>query len=273
MSRIRSIKPEFWTSAQVMECSPITRLFFIGLWNFCDDYGRHPVSEKQLKALIFPGDDVPVSNIRGMINELAANDLVEIYVVDGKQYLSVSGWKHQKIDRPQPSKSPAPPSTIRRPFDDHSTNSIDGREGKGEEGKNRDASASLVDGEPPTPDAPVASQPELPLADPIKLDLERNRIAEARSRMREVAEAWNELAGSLHLPQIEEIKAGSAREKAALARIREGADFDRVFARIRGSPFLRGDKGHTPAAFDWIMNPTNLTKILEGNYEDRKAKR
>ena len=137
----------------------------------------------------------------------------------------------------------------------------------------RDANASLVDGEPPTPEPPVASSPELPLADPIKLDLERNRIAEARSRMREVAEAWNELAGSLHLPQIEEIKAGSAREKAALARIREGADFDRVFARIRGSPFLRGDRGHSPAAFDWIMNPTNLTKILEGNYEDRKAKR
>lgn len=34
MARIRTIKPEFWTSEQVMGCAPLARLLFIGLWNF-----------------------------------------------------------------------------------------------------------------------------------------------------------------------------------------------------------------------------------------------
>jgi hypothetical protein len=71
MARIRSIKPEFWTSEKVMECSLQARLFFIGLWNFCDDYGRHPTSAKQLKALVFPGDNIAPDTVRGMIDELS----------------------------------------------------------------------------------------------------------------------------------------------------------------------------------------------------------
>lgn len=126
MARIRTIKPEFWTSEQVMECSMSARLLFIGLWNFCDDEGRHPLAPKQIKALIFPGDDLPVSDVSRMLVELSANGLIKTYVVEGRDYFYISGWRHQKIDRPQPAKYPAP-------LVDHSTNARDGREGKGEE--------------------------------------------------------------------------------------------------------------------------------------------
>ena len=44
-------------------------------------------------------------------------------------------------------------------------------------------------------------------------------------------------------------------------------DFQTVFARCRGSPFLRGDKGGTPLSFDWLMKKANFQKTLEGNYE------
>ncbi len=137
-----------------------------------------------------------------------------------------------------------------------------------------DANASLVDGKPSQRPEPVASLTEARPAEPIKLDVERDRLAEARAQMREFAEQWNGLAAELHLPQIEEIKAGSPREKSALARLRDGTNFERVFAKIRGSPFLRGEKGRSPATFDWITNPTNVIKILEGNYdENRQARR
>ena len=63
MARIRTIKPEFWTSEQVMECSPLARLLFIGVWNFCDDAGNHPMSAKTLKALVFPGDDITSAKV------------------------------------------------------------------------------------------------------------------------------------------------------------------------------------------------------------------
>lgn len=133
MARIRTIKPEFWASEQVMECAPLTRLMFIGIWNFCDDAGIHPSSVKTIKALVFPGDNITTDEIKGMLDELSSNDLIELYEVGGKNYLRVQGWAHQKIDKPT-YKYPKP----RRPLDELSTNTqvgIDpGREGSGREG-------------------------------------------------------------------------------------------------------------------------------------------
>lgn len=109
MSRIRSIKPEFWTSEQVMECSRDARLLFVGLWNFCDDAGRHVDSPKRIKAEVFPGDDFSSETIRGMVDELEKNGLIQRYVVDEIAYLQVTGWHHQRVDKPQPAKYPPIP--------------------------------------------------------------------------------------------------------------------------------------------------------------------
>jgi hypothetical protein len=115
MSRYRTIKPEFWTSAQIVECSTNARLLFIGLWNFCDDFGRHAFLPKQIKAEIFPADDFSSENILGMLDELSSNGLIEVYSIENKDILQVTGWHHQKIDRPQKARFPAK-------FDEHSTN-------------------------------------------------------------------------------------------------------------------------------------------------------
>jgi hypothetical protein len=108
MARIRSIKPEFWTSAQVMDCSSNARLLFIGMWNFADDAGRMAYSPKTLKAQIYPSDDITIADIKDMIVELSSNGLVLIYSAEDKEFIQVTGWHHQKIDRPKPSKFPAP---------------------------------------------------------------------------------------------------------------------------------------------------------------------
>lgn len=138
MARIRSIKPDFWTSEQVMECSPNARLMFIGMWNFADDHGRLPCSPKTIKAQIFPADDIDATNVRRMIDELSSNGLVRIYEVDGKEFLLITGWHHQKIDKRQPAKYPEPPA----PSNEQSTNvrrtvstDLRGSEGIGEERK------------------------------------------------------------------------------------------------------------------------------------------
>lgn len=115
MPRIRTIKPEFWTSAQVLECSRNARLLFIGLWNFADDAGRHPDNAKQAKAEVFPADDLSVEDVQGMLDELSKNGLIRRYVIDGIGYFCITGWKHQRIDKPQDAKYPGP-------VDDHSKN-------------------------------------------------------------------------------------------------------------------------------------------------------
>lgn len=81
---------------------------FIGLWNFCDDCGRHAFRAKQIKAEIFPGDDFTESDILGMLSELSENGLINVYVVENKEYLEVTGWHNQRIDKPQPAKHPEP---------------------------------------------------------------------------------------------------------------------------------------------------------------------
>lgn len=112
MARIRTIKPEFWTSEQIAECSPNARLTFVGMWNFCDDYGVHPASCARLKMQIFPADAFTKSDVRGFIEELINNDLIQEYEVDGETYWHVKQWdKHQRLDQ-KTGKYPRPDGKI-----------------------------------------------------------------------------------------------------------------------------------------------------------------
>ena len=122
---------------------------------------------------------------------------------------------------------------------------------------NRDTNVSLVNAD---------------VVDPIVLERDRQKKTEERAKLHVLGNDWNLLASECGLPQIEEIQPNSSREKHALARIREGRDFPRAFTKIRGSPWLKGQKGNSPCTFDWLINPTNFQKIIEGNYDEvRKA--
>lgn len=139
MARIRTIKPEFWTNERVMECSMNARLMFIGMWNFADDLGRLPLSAKTIKAQIFPSDDISSQSILGMIVELSANGLVLKYEVEGREYLQIVGWQHQRIDKPQPGKCPGP-------VNGYSKNDpgMVATEGKGKEGKVEESNSEAI---------------------------------------------------------------------------------------------------------------------------------
>lgn len=112
MSRIRTIKPDFWSSEQVISCSLNARLLFIGMWNFCDDNGIHPASYMRLKAEIFPCDNFDTDEIKQYIDELIKNNLLHEYTVNDKTYWIVTGWKnHQKIDK-KTDRHPMPRSNF-----------------------------------------------------------------------------------------------------------------------------------------------------------------
>lgn len=96
MARIRTIKPEFWTSEQITKCSVSARLLFIGMWNFCDDWGRCPDSPGRLKMQILPADDM---SIHDLLTELSVTGLIHRYSVDGKDFIQITGWQHQVINR------------------------------------------------------------------------------------------------------------------------------------------------------------------------------
>lgn len=101
MSRIRTVKPEFWTSEQVTNLTPYARLLFIGLWNFCDDAGIHTESARRLRTEVFPADDLNDADVRRLMDELIDNGLVVRYEVNGYGgFWQVTGWHHQRIDQP-----------------------------------------------------------------------------------------------------------------------------------------------------------------------------
>ena len=143
MARIRSIKPEFWVSEQIAECSTNARLTFIGLWTFSDDNGVHPAKPKTLKAELFPMDDVSASDVSAWIDELVRVGLLHEFTHEGEPFWHVTGWaRHQKIDRPSfKYPSPTDPNSTPTPrsLPEHSTNTRrappPGVESKGVESK------------------------------------------------------------------------------------------------------------------------------------------
>lgn len=100
MARIRTIKPEFYSSPQVVNCSLPARLLFIGLWSFSDDAGIHPASALRLKMQVFPSDPFIEEQILEWVNELIAVKLIREYEFGGERYWQVAGWHHQRIDKP-----------------------------------------------------------------------------------------------------------------------------------------------------------------------------
>ena len=126
MARLRTIKPEFWTSEQIVECSTNARLLFVGMWNFCDDAGVHPASLARLKMEIFPADPFSLDDLGGWVAELVGQGLLDCYIAENQSWWVVTGWKHQKIDRPT-FRFPPPPKDygsplIRRAIEEYSAN-------------------------------------------------------------------------------------------------------------------------------------------------------
>ncbi|WP_412699157.1 hypothetical protein [Lysobacter zhanggongensis] len=106
------MKPEFWSSEQVMELTIAARLTFIGLWNFCDDRGVYTASPKRLKAQLFPSDNITSEGVAALVAELVHHGLVGEFEASGQRYWHVTGWaKHQLIRKPT-YRYPIPPGWV-----------------------------------------------------------------------------------------------------------------------------------------------------------------
>ena len=110
MARKRMIAPSFWTDEKAGECSMMERLLFLGLISNADDEGIGRANPKLLKSLIFPYDDLRISDFEKSLDKLASLKLIRLYQHDGQKYYTVTNFrKHQTINRPTPSELPKPP--------------------------------------------------------------------------------------------------------------------------------------------------------------------
>jgi hypothetical protein len=122
MSRIRTIKPEFWADEKLAPLPPIDRLVFLGLISMADDAGRMVDSVRQLDGALFPFSD---DTCGPSLDTLARLSRVRRYISESGQHLvQIEGWeKHQKVDRPAKYVLPPPP-----PEDPESASLSDPRE-------------------------------------------------------------------------------------------------------------------------------------------------
>lgn len=89
-----------------------------------------------------------------------------------------------------------------------------------------------------------------------------------RTDYQAVLDAFHESCPSL--PKV--LKLSDSRKKVIKARLNDFGleDIKRAFALTEQSDFLKGTNATGwQAGFDWLMKPANLTKVLEGNYENK----
>jgi hypothetical protein len=176
MSRIRTIKPEFFKHEGLFDLEQETRLpirvAYAGVWTCCDREGRFHWRPRQLKTDILPYD---ACDFARLLEVLRGRGYAVKYQIDGEFYGFIPSWKqHQWITGREPDSGiPAPTeeSIIREPglFDGKDvpaaaltkasakpvpTQAKDfplrkGREGNGKEGESKDVGGALPSSPPP----------------------------------------------------------------------------------------------------------------------------
>lgn len=137
MARIRTIKPEFFTSEDIVGRSAFARLLYVALWCEADKEGRMVWKPATFKLRYLPGDGV---DIHALCQELIDAGLVVLY---GNGFAHIPAFKaHQHINpRESESQLPSPDASPTREARVGTRQSRDsdaqgGREGKGKEGDN-----------------------------------------------------------------------------------------------------------------------------------------
>jgi hypothetical protein len=108
--RIRTIKPEFFRSPDVAKLDPPTRLLFIAMWCWADDFGIGETNLNGLLGFAFPDEEVSAPDLRRMCADVAQHLQVTFYTVRGRHYYAIPTWeKHQKLERrTERKKHPGP---------------------------------------------------------------------------------------------------------------------------------------------------------------------
>lgn len=295
MSRIRTIKPEFFSSEQIASCSRDARLLFIGMWNFCDDAGIHPASYMRIKMEVLPADSCSVDDVKQWVDELIQNNLLREYIADKKSYWQVTGWHHQKIDKPT-YRFPKPraelknitdnSSVIRRALDDYSTNDTPTKEGSSSTIRRQLVESSGTEGKV-MEGIKISSLREEVVS--VAADLSQQEIStlqnQAPTRLckqssspscphAEIVSLYHEL-----LPMCPPVRIWNKTRRGYLkqrwsedARHQSLSFWEKFFKHVSTSQFLIGQvagSGERPpfvATLEWLVKPSNFVKVLEGKY-------
>jgi hypothetical protein len=240
--RARNIKPAFCSDKALLKCSTEASLLFPMLWMIADREGRLEDDPEQIALdsyFVVRGIEVDP-----LLGELLKHGLIIRYDINGEKYIQIKHFsKHQNPHKreafsvipPPPEELPGQPSNYRASPADSGSLIPD--------------SGSLIPDSPPYP----------PKGEAIPFE--------------EILQAYKSQLPDLPQPQ----GLNDKRKSAIRQRLKEDKDRQAVewwsdyFHGVNNMPHLMGDNGRGwTAGFDWLLNPTNMLKVLEGNYLRRK---
>jgi hypothetical protein len=148
--RIRTVKPEFWQHPVMSRLPYDTRILALGLLNLADDEGYFSADPDYIRGAVLFREDS--SNVRRMLDELSRSAWITLCGTAERPIGRVVNFrKHQRVDRPQPSRLKQyaldeSSTNDRRPLDERSTQ--DQGTGKG-----KDTPIVPASGDQPAPPA------------------------------------------------------------------------------------------------------------------------
>jgi hypothetical protein len=266
MARIRTIKPEFFTSDDICALSPRARLLYIGLWCEADREGRLVWTPGVMKRRYLPDDACDIEQLGA---ELTGRGLLRLYG-DGLACIpSFSRHQHVNIREAQ-SKLPPPCDEAQGEFPL-------GREvGKEREGEGKESAHAQMlppDWKPDGEDLAWAAtgRPDL---DRTALHAESERLANHALANNRTAHrwgpAWRTWISNAHAP----CAATSPAADAAQPADREtGTQWRARLARYRPGRFwLEGDWGPRPESGRSRVPPELLAELEAGWRQQEEAR-
>lgn len=285
MARKRMIDPSFWTDEKLGLLTPMHRLLFMGLISNADDEGRLQGHPALVKSMIFPYDvDITHQQVEKWLIDLHNEGLILIYEVGKQRYIWIPNFlKYQQINRPTPSKLPAPPENAEVTYisinNESSQNtheqltedSLNTHEQFSEDSVNTHAEKNRKEKEIEKEKKEnrkesdnresVSSDDDDRASDDPKIDIKPS----------EVVEMYNTICKSL--PKVMRLSNDRRKKiRTLIKNVRDRTLIETVFRKVEESDFLSGRSGKWSGCnFDWIIKYNNFVRILEGVYDNKAS--
>jgi hypothetical protein len=111
-TRIRSLKPEFFTSPSTAEASFKARLLYMAMWCCANDYGFGETNLHQLMGVAFPeSDGITLDELKTLLAEIAECYETVFYDVKGRHYYWIPTWFDHNRPAKRQTRQWCPPPT------------------------------------------------------------------------------------------------------------------------------------------------------------------
>jgi hypothetical protein len=270
MARARNIKPGFFKNELLCELAPMDRLLFAGLWCLADREGRLENRPKKIKMELFPCDDYDVA--KGLSN-LESGGFIKTYHVEHFNVIQVLSFLFHQVPHGTEKDSELPDYngvlTVNQRKDNGYVTGNHWRVTVDQLLSNGVLTVKQLSINTLNPESLILN-PDIP-PNPQKGNGGR-RSKNDQTPYQDICEAYRKALPDMAQP--DDAKTWNKTRKSCVKarwdedEKRQSVDWwNRYFGYVAKSAFLTGK---TPegfeATFDWLVKPTNLQKVIEGNY-------